>query len=64
MNLILGKAHLIVLDILIELRGWLDDNIQMQAPHCPTATGSLRLTVSKPLMHCCTSCVINQPRAM
>jgi hypothetical protein len=26
-----GKSHLTALDILIELRGWLEDNIQMQA---------------------------------
>ena len=31
MNLTPGKAHLTALDILIELRGWLADNIQMQA---------------------------------
>ncbi|HEH9425778.1 TPA: hypothetical protein SIA32_000959 [Aeromonas sobria] len=31
MNLTLGKTHLTPLDILIELRGWLADNIQMQA---------------------------------
>lgn len=30
MNLILGKAHLTALDILLELRGWLADNIEMQ----------------------------------
>ncbi|OEC42782.1 hypothetical protein [Aeromonas sp. DNP9] len=26
-----GKTHLTTIDILIELRGWLEDNIQMQA---------------------------------
>lgn len=26
-----SKAHLCALDILIELRGWLADNVQMQA---------------------------------
>ncbi|XAG70148.1 hypothetical protein MRM75_03900 [bacterium 19CA06SA08-2] len=31
MNLIPGKAHLTALDILLELRGWLEDNAQMQA---------------------------------
>ncbi|WP_421295562.1 hypothetical protein [Aeromonas sp. 604534] len=31
MNLIPGKAHLTALDILLELRGWLADNVQMQA---------------------------------
>ncbi|ENC9558499.1 hypothetical protein ABLF39_004400 [Aeromonas hydrophila] len=31
MNLTPGKSHLTALDILIELRGWLADNIQMQA---------------------------------
>lgn len=31
MNLPPGKAHLTVLDILIELRCWLEDNVQMQA---------------------------------
>ncbi|MGL6350314.1 MAG: hypothetical protein ACRC2U_10850 [Aeromonas sp.] len=31
MNLTPGKAHLTVLDILIELRCWLADNVQMQA---------------------------------
>ncbi|WP_199251935.1 hypothetical protein [Aeromonas veronii] len=32
MNLIPGKAHLTAFDILIELRGWLADNTQMQGP--------------------------------
>ncbi|MDQ1886239.1 hypothetical protein RA180_19785 [Aeromonas salmonicida] len=31
MNLTLGKAHLTALDILIELRCWLEDNLEMQA---------------------------------
>ena len=31
MNLPLGKTHLTALDILLELRGWLADNVQMQA---------------------------------
>ena len=31
MNLIPGKAYLTALDILLELRGWLADNVQMQA---------------------------------
>ncbi|MDM5064998.1 hypothetical protein OB934_19640 [Aeromonas salmonicida] len=31
MNFIPGKAHLTALDILLELRGWLEDNAQMQA---------------------------------
>lgn len=31
MNIPLGKSHLTTLDILIELRCWLADNIQMQA---------------------------------
>ncbi|EKP0315536.1 hypothetical protein ACEUB2_04235 [Aeromonas veronii] len=31
MNLIPNKAHLTALDILLELRGWLADNIEMQA---------------------------------
>ncbi|MGL5525091.1 MAG: hypothetical protein ACRDCY_15045 [Aeromonas veronii] len=31
MNLIPNKAHLTALDILIELRGWLADNVEMQA---------------------------------
>ncbi len=31
MNLALGKSHLTALDILIELRCWLADNIEMQA---------------------------------
>jgi hypothetical protein len=31
MNLIPGKAHLTDLDILIELRCWLADNVEMQA---------------------------------
>ncbi|MGY3913252.1 hypothetical protein ACW5XW_22280 [Aeromonas piscicola] len=31
MNLPSGKAHLTALDILIELRGWLADNVEMQA---------------------------------
>ncbi|HDO1358295.1 TPA: hypothetical protein P2Q89_003813 [Aeromonas veronii] len=31
MNLIPNKAHLTALDILLELRGWLADNVQMQA---------------------------------
>ncbi|MFB2848119.1 hypothetical protein ACE1BG_17870 [Aeromonas veronii] len=31
MTLTSGKSHLTVLDILIELRNWLEDNIQMQA---------------------------------
>ncbi|MDM5130281.1 hypothetical protein OB962_04580 [Aeromonas piscicola] len=30
MNLPPGKTHLTTLDILIELRGWLADNTQMQ----------------------------------
>jgi hypothetical protein len=30
MNILSGKLHLTVLDILIELRGWLADNVQMQ----------------------------------
>ncbi|WDA22732.1 hypothetical protein PSC74_11675 [Aeromonas hydrophila] len=30
MNLPPGKAHLTALDILIELRCWLEDNVQMQ----------------------------------
>ncbi|MBX9561742.1 hypothetical protein [Aeromonas sp. 600584] len=31
MNIPPGKSHLTVLDILIELRCWLEDNVQMQA---------------------------------
>ncbi|HEH9431391.1 TPA: hypothetical protein SIA29_002229 [Aeromonas sobria] len=31
MNLALGKSHLTALDILIELRCWLADNVEMQA---------------------------------
>ena len=31
MTLTLGKSHLTTLDILLELRGWLADNIEMQA---------------------------------
>jgi hypothetical protein len=31
MNLPSGKSHLTALDILIELRGWLADNVEMQA---------------------------------
>ena len=31
MNLTPGKAHLTALDILIELRGWLADNVEMHA---------------------------------
>jgi hypothetical protein len=31
MNLNPGKAHLTAFDILIELRGWLADNVEMQA---------------------------------
>ncbi|MGE6164421.1 hypothetical protein [Aeromonas media] len=31
MNLPPGKGHLTTLDILIELRGWLSDNVEMQA---------------------------------
>ena len=31
MTLTLGKSHLTTLDILLELRGWLADNVEMQA---------------------------------
>ena len=31
MNQTSGKTHLTALDILIELRCWLEDNVQMQA---------------------------------
>ena len=31
MNLVLGKTHLTALDILLELRCWLADNVEMQA---------------------------------
>lgn len=31
MNILPGKSHLTALDILIELRCWLADNVQMQA---------------------------------
>ena len=31
MNLVPGTSHLTALDILIELRGWLADNVEMQA---------------------------------
>jgi hypothetical protein len=31
MNLPPGKAHLTALDSLVELRGWLADNVEMQA---------------------------------
>ena len=31
MTLTPGKSHLTTLDILLELRGWLADNVQMQA---------------------------------
>ncbi|WP_421225267.1 hypothetical protein [Aeromonas jandaei] len=31
MNQTPGKTHLTALDILLELRGWLADNVQMQA---------------------------------
>ncbi|MGL6006304.1 hypothetical protein [Aeromonas sobria] len=31
MNLVPGTSHLTALDILIELRCWLADNVQMQA---------------------------------
>lgn len=31
MNVPPGKSHLTALDILIELRCWLEDNVQMQA---------------------------------
>ncbi|MGL6453125.1 hypothetical protein [Aeromonas veronii] len=31
MTLTPGKSHLTALDILIELRCWLEDNVQMQA---------------------------------
>ena len=31
MNQTPGKTHLTTLDILLELRGWLADNIEMQA---------------------------------
>ncbi|MGL6410399.1 hypothetical protein ACSZMR_10180 [Aeromonas veronii] len=31
MNLPQGKSHITALDILIELRCWLEDNVQMQA---------------------------------
>lgn len=31
MNLPQGKSHLTALDILIELRSWLADNVEMQA---------------------------------
>ena len=30
MTLTLGKSHLTTLDILLELRGWLADNVEMQ----------------------------------
>ncbi|MDQ1885334.1 hypothetical protein RA180_15200 [Aeromonas salmonicida] len=30
MNMAPGKSHLTAIDILIELRGWLEDNCQMQ----------------------------------
>ena len=41
MTLTLGKSHLTTLDILLELRGWLADNVEMQAEpaivaHLPT----------------------------
>ena len=31
MTLTPGKSHLTTLDILLELRGWLADNVEMQA---------------------------------
>ncbi|MBA2075133.1 hypothetical protein [Aeromonas veronii] len=31
MNQTLGKTHLTALDILLELRNWLADNVEMQA---------------------------------
>ncbi|MBL0467577.1 hypothetical protein [Aeromonas veronii] len=31
MNILPGKSHLTALDILLELRCWLADNVQMQA---------------------------------
>ncbi|MFB2908149.1 hypothetical protein ACE1BH_25110 [Aeromonas jandaei] len=41
MNLPPGKAHLTALDILIELRGWLADNVQMQAAPAIVAINAL-----------------------
>ncbi|MDR7022442.1 hypothetical protein J2Y64_004414 [Aeromonas salmonicida] len=62
MNIPPGKSHLTVLDILIELRCWLADNVQLQAAPatCPTVTNSPRPTVSRPLMRCCISYAISQ----
>lgn len=47
MNLTPGKSHLTALDILIELRGWLADNIQMQARGSPAK----RLSRHNPQSH-------------
>ncbi|HHQ4572949.1 MULTISPECIES: hypothetical protein [Aeromonas] len=65
MNQTPGKSHLTALDILLELRCWLEDNVEMQADPaivapcltatsspCLTATSSPWLTASRSLMCC------------
>ena len=57
MNLVPGTSHLTALDILLELRFWLANNVEMQADPaivapCLTATSSPWLTASRSLMCC------------
>ena len=69
MNQTSGKDHLTTLDILLELRCWLEDNVQMQVSQlqlswltCLTAINSPRPTASRPLMHCSTSYAISRAK--
>lgn len=64
MNQTPGKTHLTALDILIELRCWLADNVEMQTEpaivaHLPNGSPPPRPIVSRLLMRCCISCAIS-----
>ncbi|MCS3770410.1 hypothetical protein HNP12_004551 [Aeromonas hydrophila] len=64
MNIPLGKSHLTVLDILIELRCWLADNVEMQAEpaivaHLPNSSLLTQADcIEATLMRCCISCAM------
>lgn len=65
MNQLPGKSHLTALDILLELRCWLADNVEMQAEpaivaHLPNGYQLTQRIASRLLMRCCISCAISR----
>ncbi|WP_240687605.1 hypothetical protein [Aeromonas hydrophila] len=67
MTLTPGKTHLTALDILLELRCWLANNVEMQTdpaivPHLPNGYLLTQADCSTPLMRCSITCAISRAR--